>query len=286
MDNTSITGATKTYGILGYPVHHSLSPWIHNLAFQFHALDAIYVPYEVKPKMLGEAVAGACALGIQGMNVTAPHKERVLEFLADLSPAARTIGAVNTMVLNEGSWTGHNTDGVGFQMALGTLKPALQGGDAMVIGAGGSARAVAWSLLTELGIGRLVFVTRKLPLGVALAEEFQSLVSSASVQAISLDRIEGRTHDIVVNCTPVGMDSVPGTVLPDQYRFREGSIAVDLIYEPQETAYLSKAKREGAIPLNGLEMLLRQAEASFKLWTGLSLPLEMIRSKLSQVGLS
>lgn len=286
VENTAITGVTNTYGILGHPVHHTLSPLIHNLAFQFHTMNAVYVPFEVRPANLREAVAGACALGIRGMNVTVPHKERIVEFLPELSPVARTIGAVNTLVLNKEGWTGHNTDGIGFQMALEKWKSRIVGGDAMVIGAGGSARAVAWSLLNELGVRRLVFAARNLSPAGAIAEKFKSLVSSVSVETTSLDRREDRAYDIVVNCTPVGMDSVPGIALPGHFRFQEGSIAVDLIYEPKETLFLAKARREGAIPINGLEMLLRQAEASFELWTGLSMPLQMIRSRLSLAGLS
>ena len=263
--------------LLGDPVEHSLSPAIHNAAFQAQGLNLAYLACRVRPARLGDAVAGLDALGAVGANVTLPHKRRALELAATASPAAAAMGAANTLVRGETGWHADNTDVAGF---LGPLQPVaerLRGETVLVVGAGGAARAVVWAAREHLG-ARVIVAARRL----AQAEE---LASAFSAEALPLDaaRPPGREAAVVVNATPVGMaphpDATPWTFAPD---VRRDQIAYDLVYRPAQTRFLRDAAALGLATIGGLPMLLGQAAAAYALWTGREMPLDAVRAALDR----
>ena len=202
----TVTGATRLYGILGYPIGHSLSPLMHTLAFRHHGLDAVYVPFAVAPDDLGRAVAGAAALGVAGFNVTIPHKEAILACLDEVTDEASAIGAVNTVHVHDGHTTGHNTDGAGFLQPLQSLGTPLDQLSACVLGAGGAARALAAALLNA-GCPRLVIANRTQARSERLAAELQKRFAAAEVRAVPMSAAPdaARQSRLIVNATSLGM---------------------------------------------------------------------------------
>lgn len=260
-------GASRFVGILGWPLDHTLSPVVHNVAFRRTSLDWTYLSWPVEPALLGDAVRGLRALGAAGANVTMPHKEAVIAHLDELSGDAREVGAVNTIQRLGPRLVGHNTDVDGFAEFLsGDAGYDPRGRSALVLGAGGAARAVV-KALDYLGAGDVVVAGRDS----ARAESVADLAGAA--RASLWDEAPGlaREADLVVNATPLGMDGEH--VLPHA-AFREGQCVVDLIYAPPSTPLVDAARAAGAEAWGGLGMLVRQAAASFTIWTGQAAPLE------------
>jgi len=269
-----VHGSTTVAGVWGWPVRHSASPAMHNAAFAELGLDWVYVPFAVDPDRVGNAVAGVRSLGIRGVNVTVPLKERVGEFLDDLTPVARRLGAVNTLFWEDGRLVGDSTDGRGFLAALGHAGFAeLAGVRAVVLGAGGSARAVV-DALAEAG-ARVVAANRTrekaLPLLTLGAEELVDWSEGAIGDAVA-------GAGIVVNTTSVGMvpdaDAIPPVPVS---ALGPGKVVVDLIYNPPATRLLSMAEAAGCVVQNGVEMLVRQGALSFERWTGGEAPVDVMR---------
>ena len=272
-----IDGRTKLVGLIGWPVEHSLSPAMHNAAFAELGLNWCYVPLPVARGRLEEAVRGLVALGFAGANVTAPHKEAVMAHLDEVAPGARAIGAVNTIVVREERTVGHNTDWRGFLAALREGGFSPEGKRAVVLGAGGAARAVVYALAHA---GSEVAILNRTPQRAeALVEAFSSLFPSASLAAFPLTakalREQVAEADLLVNATPLGtwpeVDRSPwpeGLALP-------GHLTVfDLVYNPSQTRLLQQAAAAGARAIGGLGMLVHQGAAAFRLWTGLEPPVE------------
>lgn len=285
MSQVRIDGATRLTGIIGYPVEHSLSPLIHNAAFQALSLNWCYLPLPVKKTELAAALQGLVALSFAGANITMPHKEAAVPFLDEVGSYARMVGAVNTIRVEEGRLIGFNTDGRGFITALehdAGYDPKEK--HAIVVGAGGAARAIAVSLsLSE--IKRLTIVNRTLK----RAQELYQLISqhfpSLHVEPLALDRDLSEvfeTAHFIVNATPVGMpphqDETP---FPTEW-IKPSHLVCDLVYYPRETLLLRLAKEKGAQSLDGLGMLLYQAAASFEIWTDKEAPVEVMRAVLEQ----
>lgn len=293
-------------GLLGWPVSHSRSPAMHNAAFTAAGIDGIYLPLAVSPQRLEAAVAGLAAQGFKGANVTIPHKQAVMAYVTDLSPAAVAIGAVNTLVVrSDGSLHGDNTDAPGFLADLqeqGVDLDGLATAGALVLGAGGSARAVAYALAVY-GIPTKV-VSRRIEQAESLVANLlphlpppgyrvpQSAIRNPSLPApfpllaaqpwSSLAAIAAGAG-LVVNCTPLGMTpQVDTSPWPEDLAFRPTQIAYDLVYNPPDTRFLLQARASGARAINGLGMLLHQGALAWEVWTGLSAPLAAMREALSR----
>ena len=277
---TTVSGSTRLYGIMGYPIGHSLSPLMHTLAFRQHGLDAVYVPFSVAPDELGKAVAGAAALGVAGFNVTIPHKEAIMACLDEVTDEASAIGAVNTVHVHDGRSTGHNTDGAGFLQPLQGLGAPLDQLTVCVLGAGGAARALAAALLNA-GCPRLLIANRTHARGERLAADLQKGFAAAEVRAVPMAAAAdaARQSRLVVNATSLGMHEGDEPVLPRRC-FAPGQIVYDIVYRPLNTPFLQDARAAGAATIGGLDMLLGQGAAAFTIWTGLDFPLQAVRPAL------
>jgi shikimate dehydrogenase len=273
----AISGSTRLYGILGDPIAHSLSPLMQTFAFQQHGLDCLYVPFPVPPERLPQALAGAVALGICGLNVTIPHKEAIVDLLDDVSAEARFVGAVNTVVISDGRTVGHNTDGIGFLQPLGDVEVALTSTSVCMLGAGGAARAIAMALL-RAGCPLLTLVNRTYERGERLAAALQERFPAAVVQCRAWTQAAhvARDSSLVVNATAVGLHDDGTTLLPETC-FRPEQLVYDIVYRPLYTPLLQVAQRRGARTIPGIEMLIGQGAAAFRLWTGLPFPTAAVR---------
>ncbi|MDQ3384952.1 MAG: shikimate dehydrogenase [Actinomycetota bacterium] len=273
-----VTGSTRLAAVIGDPVRHSLSPVLHNAAFAALDLDWVYVALPVQTGDGGRAVAAMSTLGIDGLNVTMPHKAAVAEAVDRCSPVAARLGAVNTVVRTADGLLGDSTDGEGFLTALRVdegFDP--DGARCLVVGAGGAARAVVLAL-AEAGASEVVVVARREAAATAAA----SLAGSAGRPGTA-EEADGCA--LVVNATPLGMDAVvvelPGAgILPElpvpERCLGPGQVVADLVYQPMRTPFIEAARARGAVAVNGLGMLIHQAALSFRLWTGEDPPLEVL----------
>ena len=269
-----INGKTKIIGIIGKNIENSLSPLIHNQIILKYSLNFRYIPFQVAEYDLGKAISGIKALNIKGVNITFPYKEKVIEFLNELEESAQRIGAVNTIVNNKGILTGYNTDVIGFKRSLQEGgKFIIKGKKAVILGAGGAARAVVYALLEEW-VEEICIFNRTLEKAKKIKQDFSPFFSGDSINVFSLeeknlkDKIK-RAH-LLVNTTSLGMVSqINNTPLPDEKLFHSNLLVYDLIYYPAKTLFLRQAERAGAKIINGLPMLVYQGIESFYLWTGL-----------------
>jgi shikimate dehydrogenase len=273
-----IDGHTQLVGVIGWPVEHSLSPAMHNAAFEALGLNWRYVPLPVRPGQVEAAARGLSALGFRGANVTVPHKRAVMPALAHIGPSARALGAVNTLVTGwrqDGTVTvaGYNTDSEGFLDSLrqAGFKPG-DGGSAVVVGAGGAARAVVYGLLSS-GAGEVSVLNRTLDRARALVSDLAGhLDSPAQLHALPLTRetlVESaRAADLLVNATTVGMwPNADASIWPAGVQLPPHVAVFDLVYNPLETRLLRDARASGAHPIDGLGMLVRQGALAFAMWT-------------------
>ena len=276
-----VTGKTAVYGIFGYPVKHSLSPLMQNAAFSKKAIDAVYVPFEVPPENLKEAVEGVRALGVRGLNVTVPHKERIVEHLDYLSDEAELLGAVNTVKNENGELTGYNTDAEGFLRSLLEEGVELEGKRALMFGAGGAARAVGYALLKG-GVKFLNIVNRNFSRGKEVGELLGKL-GNVLVYPLKESTVEVllRDVDLIVNTTSLGMKP-DDPHLFDYSKIPSGITVVDIIYNPPETPLLKAAREKGCKTVNGLGMLVHQGAVAFEIWTGEKAPVETMREVLKR----
>ena len=272
-----ITAKTQLVGLIGWPVSHSVSPAMHNAAFAKLGLNWRYVPLPVPldpAERIGEAVRGVRALGMKGCNVTVPHKQSVMPHLDALTQAAEAIGAVNTIIVQEnGALLGDNTDAPGFVRDVKSHGVALAGKRALVLGAGGSSRAVVYGL-AEAGCESIAIVNRTAEKAQELAAAMQPYFPSCTVKNARLT--EAAPHaDFVVNCTSLGMTpKVDSTPWDEAIPFRKEQIVYDLVYNPRETRLMRKAAVDGATAVGGLGMLVWQGAIALERWTGKSAPVE------------
>ena len=245
---------TKLYGIFGYPIGHSLSPLMHNTAFAHHGIEAVYLPFAVHPSHIRRAVKSIVALQMGGVNVTIPHKEAVLAWMDELAPAARLIGAVNTIHLQDGRLHGHNTDGIGFLNALNEAGSAVTGQTVMLLGAGGAARAIAVQLCLS-GIRRLLLTNRTPARAEHLAAFLKQNIPHADISVIAMGESSLAAMlpdtDIVVNATSIGMRPQDPLILPST-ALSPRHMVCDIVYRPLQTPLLRAAKRQGARTFDGL----------------------------------
>jgi len=277
-----INAQTKLCGVIGNPVEHSLSPAIHNAAFQKLGLNYVYLAFQVED--VEGALRGLRALGnLRGASVTIPHKVAVLPYLDEIEPTARHIGSVNTIVVERGRLIGYNTDASGAIRALQTGGVTLEGRHVLMLGSGGAARAIAFALAAGLGVARLTV------LGVD-DKERDGLV--ADLRARTALRIEAgqvteealrrgiKDSAVLIHCTPLGMHpKIQDTCVPAALLGPHLTV-MDIVYNPLETRLLREARAAGCRTIRGLEMFLNQAAAQFELWTGQAAPTDVMRSVL------
>jgi shikimate dehydrogenase len=279
-----LTGRTTVVGVIGWPVKHSLSPPMHNAAFAALGLDWVYVPFEVAPEAVAEALAGMRALGIRGLNVTIPHKAAVAGLVDERDDMAAALEAVNTVHNRDGRLVGYNTDGPGFLRSLQEAGHGVRGKSVALIGAGGSARSVAYAVARE-GAASLSIVARKIAQARDLADMVRRRVGREQVMAAGLElpEAQARVHeaDIVVDSTPVGMHphAEVAPVVPASW-LREGQVVCDLTYNPLETTLLRAARSRGAQTVAGTGMLVHQGAVAFEIWTGQPAPVSVMREAL------
>ncbi|MTV49366.1 shikimate dehydrogenase [Heliobacillus mobilis] len=294
--NVFIDGATQWVALLGQPVKHSFSPAMHNAAFSYLEMNWRYGAFAVATEKLGEAIRGLAALGFRGANVTVPHKEAVMEHLDAVDPAALRLGAVNTIVFSEGKRTGYNTDGSGFMRGLAEEGVTVAGKSAVILGAGGAARAVIFAL-ADAGVRRLTVVNRSADKAEALLKAVVTATGSDSDGEFPSKRIEYavcpweveelRHHleeaDLLINATSLGMVKggriEPYPIAIEKWLTGRPFIA-DLVYNPVDTILLKTGRDRGMRGQNGLPMLLYQGVRAFELWTGREAPVEVMQQVL------
>lgn len=278
-----IDGETQLVGAIGWPIAHSLSPAMHNAAFQALGLNWCYVPLPVRPGQVEAALRGLVALGFRGANVTVPHKQAVIPYLDAVSDDARAIGAVNTLVVKDGRLLGDNTDATGFLVDLRRAGFEPVGRRALVLGAGGGARAVAYALAMA---GTDVVVLNRTPSRAeTLVRDLAAWVPPVSLRSVPLSRQAlsrlAPTADLIVNATSVGMwPDVDTSPWPDDLPIPPGCTVYDLVYRPARTRLLRQAEACGAQGIGGLGMLVHQGALAFEMWTGQDAPVGVMRQQV------
>jgi 3-dehydroquinate dehydratase/shikimate dehydrogenase len=254
------TKAARIYGVIADPVRHSISPAVHNRAFQARRMDAVYLPFLVKPPQLKDFFTLADKLPIAGFSVTIPHKQRILRYLDVIDPLTRRIGAVNTVWKKGGKWRGANTDTDGLVVPL-SKKLKLANATVLIAGNGGAARGAAFAL-SEAG-AKIAFTGRNL-------DRVRAIAKTCDAEALSREQAEARHFDALVHCTPVGM--WPHVEECFFEKTIPSDIVFDMVYNPLETALIIRARTEGKAVVPGLHMFLEQAAKQFEIWTGDSAP--------------
>lgn len=285
MDKAGVTASRQRLAfLLGDPVEHSLSPLIHNTAFDSLGIDAAYHALRTSRGELPEALDRLRSPDVLGANVTIPYKEEVIGLLDDVSKTARSVGAVNTiLVRDERLLVGANTDVEGFMQPLTSQMSDLRGGSAVIFGAGGVARAACFGLLTTMEPRRLTIIARRASQVDKLLADMAAVDANEILRAASFESAGSTVGEscLIVNATSAGMEPDSQTSpWPNFADFHEGQLVYDLVYSPTNTRLIREAAARGAATLGGMAMLLAQAAASFKLWTGIEMPLEAVREAL------
>ena len=261
----------KIYGIIGDPVAHSLSPVMHNAAFEKLGMDAVYLAFRVSPEEVGDAIRGAKSLGISGLNVTIPLKEKAL-FFVDAEPIAKKIGAINTIDFSSGTPVGYNTDGIGSLRVLKETVGEINGKNVLILGAGGAAKAISFYLDGE---GAKITIANRTK---ERAVHLTSKLSNADFSGLGVElekRIEA--SDILINATSVGMHPNEDATLVSADMMHPDLVVFDIVYNPMETKLLREAKRAGVKKrVDGVKMLVYQGAASFRIWTKKEPPIEVM----------
>lgn len=263
-----ISGKAKVCGIIAYPVAHSLSPMMHNFYAEQMGIDFAYVPFQVPEDEVEAAVKGAYALNLAGLNVTVPHKQRVIPYLKELDPAAQAIGAVNTLVRIPGGYKGYNTDAPGLFRAMTEAGMRIEGADCLILGAGGAAKAAAF-VLGSRGAASAVVLNRTKQRAVELAEEMNQKFGRTFLSGMALSdygKLPAKSW-LAIQTTSVGMHPHPGEApLEDPAFYQNIHSAVDVIYTPCKTRFMTLVGEAGGRAVNGLDMLIYQGIEAFELW--------------------
>lgn len=281
----SITAQTKLCALLGDPVEHSFSPLIHNAAFKEKSLDFAYVAFCVDPAQLESAIKGIRALNLRGTSVTIPHKVNAARFVDDIDPVAKNIGSINTIVNDEGTLRGYNSDGTGALKAFQDRNIKLDRKSVLVLGSGGAARAITFTLAMQTGIKELIVAGVLQDEVTALTNRLQACsavpVLGSLMDETFFDAYASRV-DVLINCTPVGMHpKVNSSPVPSKF-LQHTMVVFDAVYNPPKTKLLMDAERAGCATISGLEMFINQAVVQFELWTGEKAPEEVMRKVVLQ----
>jgi len=252
--------ASKIYGVIADPIRHSISPAVHNRAFQLRRMDAVYLPFWVTPAQLRDFFTAAEGLPLAGFSVTIPHKQKIVRYLDSVDPVARRIGAVNTVWRRGGKWRGANTDVTGVTGPLARVL-TLRNASVLMVGNGGAARGAAFALA---GVGAQISITGR------NFDRVRALARVCGAEALGREQLSGRHFDAVVHATPLGMyPQVGGCFFEGEI---PGEVVFDLVYNPSETELLKKARAQGKTVIRGLEMFIEQAVGQFEIWTGETAP--------------
>lgn len=280
----SISGKTQVVGLIGHPISHTFSPAMHNAAFAQMGLNFVYVPLPVQSQNIAAAVNGIRGLSLAGVNVTMPHKSSVMAHLDYVAPEAKLIGAVNTIVNENGVLKGYNTDAPGFLKSL-AIDAGVTPKDkkVMLMGAGGAARAVSVQLALS-GARQIVF-TSPLPEEITVIKEIITGATDTLVDEVCWDEAEIAAHlqdvDILVNATPLGMHPLTAEMPPVRIKdLNQNALVYDLVYNPSETLLMRTAREHGIKAVNGLGMLLYQGALAFEKWAGLEPPINVMKDAL------
>lgn len=279
-----ITGKTKLLGVIGDPVEHSLSPAMHNAAIAHLGLDYVYLPFPIQKENLARALDGFAAIALVGFNITIPHKQAIIPLLAEVSPVAQAIGAVNTVWRSEKGWEGTNTDAIGFIAPLKELERDWSKITPVILGNGGAARAVVAGCV-ELGCSEIRVVGRDREKLSKFELSWQDTPFAGAVRVHLWDELPTLVSEtqLLVNSTPVGMSPHVDRSPVDEATLKQlpvGAIAYDLIYTPSPTRFLQLAKNCGALAIDGSEMLVQQGAAALQLWLQQPVPANIMRQAL------
>jgi shikimate dehydrogenase len=285
----AISGKTRVCGVIGDPIGHTLSPTIHNAAFSHLGLDFVFLAFHVKAAGLENAVRGMRGLGIHGLNVTMPHKNAVISYLDQLDSAATFLGSANTILNENGKLSGFNTDGVGALNALREKGADLSEKKVLLLGAGGAAKAIAFSFAQE---AESLCILNRVPEKAAVLTDALNRVFGKKIVggALSSNALQKSLQDadVLVNATSVGMRPNVNQSLVEPQWLKPNLTVMDIVYNPVETKLAKDAKAAGAKVISGVEMLIYQGAESFEIWTGRSAPIEVMRkaalNKLSSKG--
>ena len=279
-----IDGYTRLAAVVANPIKHSISPFIHNSAFEATETNGVYLAWEVEATDLAETVANIRRYQMYGINLSMPYKEQVIPYLDQLSEEACLIGAVNTVVNREGTLIGYNTDGKGFFKSLPSFKISRK--RLVLLGAGGAAKAILVQAILD-GVSQVSVFVRSA--SIEKTRPYLEKLQNATGFRVDLFALEDVQYlqdsitqaDLLVNATSVGMDGKSSPV-PENLLLPENLLVADIIYQPFETPFLQWAKSQGNVAVNGLGMLLNQAAEAFKLWTGKKMPTDEIWQSLTE----
>ena len=283
-----ISGNTKLACLIGHPVAHSFSPYIHNYLAKEYKVDLKYTCFDVEPDKVKEALEGIKALGIIGSNVTIPHKIEVMHYLDEIDKNAEIIGAVNTIKNENGKLIGYNTDGRGFIKSVIEARHSLKGKNVMVLGAGGASRAIVVELAAS-GVRKITICNNTIENAQALSDKVKGHFPEVEMEVMPLNITEKDLEDvqILINTTPLGMSSkkdlspIDESIMPPQ-----GLIVCDIVYTPHDTKLLKWAIKHDLQVVHGIGMLINQAISSFEIWTGLELEAyESVQKLLEEQGI-
>jgi shikimate dehydrogenase len=275
----AISGKTQVCGVIGDPITHTLSPAMQNAAFKHLKLDFVFLAFRVKTADLENAMRGMRGLGIRGLNVTMPHKTAIIRYLANLDANVKFLGSANTILNDDGKLLGFNTDGTGAEYALRENGVNPEGKNVLLLGAGGAAKAIAYSLAQDAEA--LCILNRVPEKAAVLADALNHVLGKEVVGgALSPSAVQKNLQDadILVNATSVGMRPHVGQSLVAPQWLRPDLAVMDIVYNPVETKLAKDAKAAGAHVISGVEMLLYQGVASFQIWTGHAAPIEVMRT--------
>ncbi|MCL7389865.1 MAG: shikimate dehydrogenase [Thaumarchaeota archaeon] len=269
-----IDSETRLCCLIGHPVKHSISPQLHNSAFKHLGLNIVYLSFDIELRYLRRAVEGLKSLNVVGFNVTIPYKVAIIKLLDVLDSTAKETRAVNTVVLKNNELIGYNTDVEGIKRSLLDSRNTLDG-RALIIGAGGAARAAVVAL-KNLGIKEIVIANRRIWRAAALVRMFK--MNDLEMKSVSLAEVGrySRTSSIIINATPIGMWPRQDETPLSSNDIPGNSTVLDLVYNPLKTKLLEEAEKAGAETINGLKPLIEQAVKSFELWTGLHPPRDIL----------
>lgn len=282
----SLTTASKLYVLLGNPLGHTISPPMHNLAFNKLAMDCCYFPVEVSTENLGTVFKGLSKMNVGGMNVTIPHKINIIDYLDELDPVAATIGAVNTVCIENGKTKGFNTDGEGFIQSLEEESGiTVKGKRFFIIGCGGAARAISMTLAFK-GAEKIFISNRTASKAETLATEINEKITpcAEAVPTTTADQEKVLSGcDVLINSTSIGMHPMVDELPINASLILPKHIVADIVYNPRETKLLQLAKGKGCTTVPGLGMLIYQGVAAFTLWTGMQPPVKEMQEKVQQL---
>lgn len=285
MKKQNISGYTRLVGFFASPARHSISPKMHNLAFDHLGIDAVYLAFDIEENDFETAIQSISSLNMLGANVSMPYKQTALTLMDELSDSAKLIGAINTIVYKEGKLIGHNTDGIGFIASLKENKVTYIGKTITVLGAGGAAIAMICQAALD-GVKKIHVFNRKNERYLQFYKKIPEIVERTGCQVILHDlEDDGLLNgcilesDILVNATSIGMVENRSPIYNEAV-FHPNLIVYDAIYEPKETKLLQQAKIKGCLTINGLGMLIYQGAAAFELWTQKKMPVELIKEKI------